>query len=113
MENEFVNKIKKLPEEKLNEVNKDGSLLADHTTFYNLKLRYEKSLKDKNLSDEVKNKITNKLIELNKELEIIEKKLSKKQVLESFAKVTSKIYKKADKAFIQALDIDLESKSKK
>ena len=113
MDNEFVNKIKKLPEEKLNEANKDGGLLADHYTFYNLKLRYEKSLKDKNLSDEVKNNITNKLIELNKELEKIEKKLSKKQVLESFAKETLKIYEKADKAFIQALDIDLESKSKK
>jgi len=113
MDNEFVNKIKKLPEEKLNEANKDGGLLADHYTFYNLKLRYEKSLKDKNLSDEVKNKITNKLIELNKELEKIEKKLSKKQVLENFAKETSKVYEKADRAFIQALDIDLESKSKK
>ena len=111
MDNEFVNKIKKLPEQKLNGVNKDGGLLADHTTFYNLKLRYEKSLKDKNLSDEVKNNITNKLIELNKELEKIEKKLSKKKVLESFAKETSKIYEKADKAFIQALDI--ESKGKK
>ena len=88
----------------------DGS---NHRTSDSSFAELATSLKDKNLSDEVKNKITNKLIELNKELEKIEKKLSKKQVLENFAKETSKIYEKADRAFIQALDIDLESKSKK
>jgi hypothetical protein len=112
MDNKFVNKIKNLPKEKLNKAIEDGMLLADHSTLYSLKLRYEKSLKDEKFSDEVKNNITKKLIELNTELKKIEKKLSKKQVLENFTKETLDIYEEGDKAFIEALltKLDFEKK---
>lgn len=113
MNNKFVNKIKNLPKEKLNKAIEDGVLLADHSTLYSLKLRCEKSLKDEKLSDEIKNNMTKKLIQLNTELEKIEKKLSKKQVLENFTKETSDIYEEGDKAFIQALLTDLEYEKKK
>lgn len=112
-EKKFSEKIQKLSKEEIDRSIEDGILLADHSNLYTLKLRYEKSLKEENLNDEVKNTIQEKLIELNAELGKIEKKLSKNQVLDNLAKETLKVYEEADKAFIKALDINLESKSKK
>ena len=112
-EKKFSKKIQKLSKEEIDRSIEDGILLADHSNLYTLKLRYEKSLKEENLNDEVKNTIKEKLIELNAELKKIEKKLSKNQVLDNLAKETLKVYEEADKAFIKALDIDLESKIKK
>ena len=96
-EKKFSEKIQKLSKEEIDRSIEDGILLADHSNLYTLKLRYEKSLKEENLNDEVKNTIKEKLIELNTELEKIEKKLSKNQVLDNLAKETKEVYEKADK----------------
>ena len=102
-EKKFSEKIQKLSKKEIDRSIEDGILLADHSNLYSLKLRYEKSLKEERLNDEVKNTIKEKLIELNTELEKIEKKLSKNQVLDNLAKETLKVHDEADKAFIDAL----------
>ena len=102
-EKKFSEKIQKLSKEEIDRSIEDGILLADHSNLYTLKLRYEKSLKEENLNDEVKNTVKEKLIELNAELGKIEKKLSKNQVLDNLAKETKEVYEKADKVFIDVL----------
>ena len=102
-EKKFSEKIQKLSKKEIDRSIEDGILLADHSNLYSLKLRYEKSLKEESLNDEVKNTIKEKLIELNTELGKIEKKLSKNQVLDNLAKETLKVHDEADKAFIDAL----------
>ena len=102
-EKKFSEKIQKLSKKEIDRSIEDGILLADHSNLYSLKLRYEKSLKEERLNDEVKNTIKEKLIELNTELGKIEKKLSKNQVLDNLAKETLKVHDEADKAFIDAL----------
>jgi len=102
-EKKFAERIQKLSKEEMDRSIEDGILLADHSNLYTLKLRYEKSLQEENLNDEVKNTIKEKLIELNAELGKIEKKLSKNQVLYNLEKETKEVYEKADKAFIDVL----------
>jgi len=111
-EKKFSEKIQKLSKKEIDRSIEDGILLADHSNLYSLKLRYEKSLKEESLNDEVKNTIKEKLIELNTELGKIEKKLSKNQVLDNLAKETLKVHDEADKAFIDALTGKIKIKYK-
>ena len=101
--NNKTKKEKSLTKEKIAEAIEDGIFLADFSNLHGLKLRYEKSLKEENLSSEIKDKITKKLTDLNIELEKIEKKISKNKILNSSTKETLNIYEEADKAFIEAL----------
>lgn len=101
--NNKTKKKKNLTKEKIAEAIEDGVFLADFSNLYGLKLRYEKSLKEENLSSEIKDKITKKLTDLNIELEKIEKIISKKKNLNSPTKEALNIYEEADKAFIEAL----------
>ena len=112
-EKKFSEKIQKLSKEEIDRSIEDGILLADHSNLYTLKLRYEKSLKEEKLNDEVKNTINEKLTELNAELKKIEKKLYKKKMLNDLAQQTLEVYDKADEWFIKTLNMDLVSKKKK
>ena len=111
-EKKFAEKIQKLSKEEIDRSIEDGILLADHSNLYTLKLRYEKSLKEEKLNDEVKNTIKKKLIELDTELKDIEMKLSKKKILNNLAQQTSNIYDEADKAFIDVLTGKIKIKYK-
>lgn len=112
-EKKFSDKIQKLSKEEIDRSIEDGILLADHSNLYTLKLRYEKSLKEEKLNDEVKNNIQKKLIEINTELKKIEKKLYKKKMLNDLAQQTLEVYDKADEWFMKTADLDLVSKDKK
>lgn len=112
-EKKFAERIQKLSKEEIDRSIEDGILLADHSNLYTLKLRYEKSLKEEKLNDEVKNTIKKKLIELDTELKNIEMKLSKKKILNDLAQQTLEVYDKADEWFIKTADLDLVSKKKK
>ena len=111
-EKKFAERIQKLSKEEIDRSIEDGILLADHSNLYTLKLRYEKSLKEEKLNDEVKNTIKKKLIELDTELKDIEMKLSKKKILNNLAQQTSNIYDEADKAFIDVLTGKIKIKYK-
>jgi len=112
-EKKFSERIQKLSKEEIDRSIEDGILLADHSNLYTLKLRYEKSLKEEKLNDEVKNNIQKKLIEINTELKKIEKKLYKKKMLNDLAQQTLEVYDKADEWFMKTLNMDLVSKKKK
>ena len=112
-EKKLSEKIQKLSKEEMDRSIEDGILLADHSNLYTLKLRYEKSLKEEKLNDEVKNNIQKKLIEINTELKKIEKKLYKKKMLNDLAQQTLEVYDKADEWFMKTADLDLVSKDKK
>jgi len=112
-EKKLSEKIQKLSKEEMDRSIEDGILLADHSNLYTLKLRYEKSLKKEKLNDEVKNTIKRKLIKLDSELKNIEKKLSKKKMLNDLAQQTLEVYDKADEWFMKTLNMDLVSKKKK
>lgn len=112
-EKKFSEKIQKLSKEEIDRSIEDSILLADHSNLYTLKLRYEKSLKEEKLNDEVKNNIQKKLIEINTELKKIEKKLYKKKMLNDLAQQTLEVYDKADEWFMKTADLDLVSKDKK
>jgi len=112
-EKKFSEKIQKLSKKEIDRSIEDSILLADHSNLYTLKLRYEKSLKEKKLNDEVKNTIKRKLIKLDAELKNIEKKLSKKKMLNDLAQQTLEVYDKADEWFMKTADLDLVSKDKK
>lgn len=112
-EKKFAERIQKLSKEEIDRSIEDGILLADHSNLYTLKLRYEKSLKEEKLNDEVKNNIQKKLIEINTELKKIEKKLYKKKMLNDLAQQTLEVYDKADEWFMKTADLDLVSKDKK
>lgn len=83
---------------------KDGVNLADFSKLYGLKLRYEKSLKDKKLSKKTKDFIKSKIKELDVHLSKIDKDISKtnekRKILDRLAEETDKIHKAADKAFL-------------
>ena len=69
-----------------------------------MKLRYEKSLKDKKLSKKTKDFIKSKIKELDVHLSKIDKDISKtnekRKILDRLAEETDKIHKAADKAFL-------------
>ena len=83
---------------------KDGLNLADFSKLYGLKLRYEKSLKDKKLSKKTKNFIKLKIKELDLHLSKIDKDISKtnekRKILDRLAEETDKVHKAADEAFL-------------
>ena len=83
---------------------KDGVNLADFSKLYGLKLRYEKSLKDKKLSKKTKDFIKLKIKELDIHLSKIDKDISKnnekRKILDRLADETDRVYKAADKAFL-------------
>ena len=99
---DIVGEIKKLEDTITDSVN-----LADFSKLYGLKLRYEKSLKDKNLSKKTKNFIKLKIKKLDMYLNKIDKDISKnkekRNFLDRFGEEQDKIYKAADKAFIDEL----------